>query len=262
MVFKDKISDLRGILVVEYEQGRRIGKVVDIFLNGEGSQIAGIAFKNSQMGTEKPSYAAFEEIHRMGRDVVIISSEEVVLPLPGSITQRSLKFFKHNPVTTHDGQQLGELVDVTVNPEDGRIKEIILSEDKVIDIKNDNIFFGPDAIIVPSTYAERSYSEKSSPSGILNRILDIGSISESVIEASRNVGHQIKTTAEKVSESISDSLKKHYPSSKDSNKTENVASEEVSEESENVTPYMASKQPYSFSQDLQQDDLVEEEEKV
>lgn len=259
-MLKDKITDLQGILVVDYEQGRRIGKMVDVFLNVQGNRISGIAFKPSQMGTDAPSYVAFEEIHRMGCDVVIISSEEVVSPLPESIAQRSLKRFKRNPVTTHDGQQLGELADVTIKPEDGRIGEIILSEDKVIDIENDNVFFGPDAVIVPSTYAEKDYPSESTSPGILHRIPDMGAISGSVKETGRYVGHQIKITAEKVSESISDSLKKHYPPFKDSGKKKNEISDEVSEEDEYATPYMSSKQPHPDQRDGRRDDLVKEEE--
>ena len=144
MEFIEKVSNLRGVLVVAYEEGLQLGKVSDIYIEKQTSQIKGISFKTGLLSIEKESFVNMADIRKMGKDVVIITDEAAAAPLPKEIEASSLKALKGFKITTHDGKHLGELSDLTVTMENGNISEIILSGNKILDIKAEDITIGED----------------------------------------------------------------------------------------------------------------------
>jgi len=84
-----------------------LGKVFDIYIEKQANQIKGISFKTGLLRIEKESFVSIENIRKMGKDVVIISSETAVTPLPKEFEGSSLKTLKGFKITTHDGQHLG-----------------------------------------------------------------------------------------------------------------------------------------------------------
>ena len=78
MELTGKVSDIRGILVIAYEEGLRLGKVSDIYIDKKAGQIKGISFKTGLLGIEKESFVSLEKINKLGKDGVIISSKTAV----------------------------------------------------------------------------------------------------------------------------------------------------------------------------------------
>ncbi|MEA1948958.1 MAG: PRC-barrel domain-containing protein [Thermodesulfobacteriota bacterium] len=136
----------------------------------------------------------------MGKDVVIISNETVVKPLPEKLKESGLKEMKGFKVTTHDGEHIGELIDLNVIKDDGKITELIMDEGKMLEIKVDDITIGPDVIMVPVNYAACVKDIEEEKSGLLARI-----------PGSETVKDTVKGTVEKVSDTIGRVLKKDKP---------------------------------------------------
>ena len=56
MELREKVSNLRGVLVVAYEEGLQLGKVFDIYIEKQTKQIKGISFKTGLLRIEKEDF--------------------------------------------------------------------------------------------------------------------------------------------------------------------------------------------------------------
>ena len=201
---RENVSELRGALVVAYEEGVQLGKVYDIYIEKQANQIMGISFKGGLLGLEKESFVSFENIRKLGKDVVIISSEEKVKPLPKELEKSGLKSMKGFKITTHDGAHIGELVDLSLIEDDYKITDLILDEGKMLEIEVGDITIGSDVIMVPAEYAARIKDIEEEKIGLRARIPDKEILKEKVKET-------VKGTVEKVDDTIKRVLKKEEP---------------------------------------------------
>jgi len=71
MELTGKVSDIRGILVIAYEEGLRLGKVSDIYIDKKAGQIKGISFKTGLLGIEKESFVSLNKWDTMNRRIRI-----------------------------------------------------------------------------------------------------------------------------------------------------------------------------------------------
>ena len=177
-----------------------MGKIFDIYIEKQANQIKGISFKTGLLRIEKESFVSIENIRKMGKDVVIITNEAAATPLPEELEGSSLKALKGFKITTHDGKHLGEFSDLNVTMENGKISEIILSGNKILDIKVEDITIGADVIMVPADYAAHVKDIEQQKAGLLTRMFAIATVSETV-----------KETVEKVGEKVGQVLKKSKP---------------------------------------------------
>jgi sporulation protein YlmC with PRC-barrel domain len=204
MELKQNVSALRGILVVAYEEGLRLGRVSEIYIQKKTKQIEGISFKRRLVGLKQESYVSLENISRLGKEVVIISSEALVKTLPAEVGEDSLKTLEGFKVTTVDGTHLGELSDLTVTKNDGKISDLILAEGKIIEIEAEEITIGADAIMVPVDYAARVEQIEEEKGRVLPLKVDTEKVKETVKET-------VEKTMEKVEKTVGKVLKKTEP---------------------------------------------------
>lgn len=201
---RENVSELRGVLVIAYEEGLQLGKVYDIYIEKEAKQIMGLSFKGGLLGLEKESFVSFENIRKLGKDVVIISSEANIKPLPKELKESGLKAMKGFKITTHDGAHIGELIDLNVIKDDGKISEFILDEGKMLNIEVEDITIGQDVIMVPVDYAARIKDIEEEKRSVLARVPDSETIKETVKST-------VKETVGKVGDTIGRVLKKGEP---------------------------------------------------
>lgn len=187
----EKVSNLKGVLVVAYEEGLQLGKVNDIYIDKQTCQIKGISFKTGLLRIEKESFVSIENIRKMGKDVVIVTNEAAAIPISKEIEASSLNALKGFKITTHDGKQLGEFSDLTVTMENGIISEIILSGNKMLDINVEDITIGADVIMVPADYAVRIKDIEEQKTGLLSRMFTTATVGETVKETVEMVGEKI-----------------------------------------------------------------------
>ena len=230
MELTGKVSDIRGILVIAYEEGLRLGKVSDIYIDKKAGQIKGISFKTGLLGIEKESFVSLEKINKLGKEVVIISSKTAVTPLPKELKGTSLKALKGFRIITRDGAHIGELGDLKVIKDTGKISKIILAEDKMLEIEAEDIMIGADVILVPADYTPRVKQVKDKKAGILARLV---------------VSETVKETVEKVGKTTGEVLKKSEPKA-----------EKIKEKSEKKGPEVekADMQPEKLDQEGEQND--------
>lgn len=234
MELTGKVSDIRGILVIAYEEGLRLGKVSDIYIDKKAGQIKGISFKTGLLGIEKESFVSLEKINKLGKEVVIISSKTAVTPLPKELKGTSLKALKGFRIITRDGAHIGELGDLKVIKDTGKISKIILAEDKMLEIEAEDITIGADVIMVPADYTPRVKQVKDKKAGILARLV-----------GSETVKETVKETVEKVGKTTGEVLKKSEPKA-----------EKIKEKSEKKGPEVekADMQPEKLDQEGEQND--------
>lgn len=201
---KQNVSALRALQVIAYEEGLRLGKVSDIYIQKETKQIEGISFKRGLVGLEQESFVSFENIRKLGKEVVIISSEAMVKTLPEEVKKSSLKTLKGFKVTTVDGTHLGELSDLTVTKNDGKISELILAEGKIVEIEVEDITIGADAIIVPVDYGSRVKQIEEEKGRVMPLKVDTEKVKETVKETAEK-------TFKKLGETVGKVLKKTKP---------------------------------------------------
>lgn len=157
MNIREKLSTLHRKLVVSYDEGEKLGQVTNLYFNAATCSLSGLAIAPRFSMSEFDSYISLKAIHRLGKNVVIISGKDNLEELPDDIEGRSLRDLKGIKVVTQEGKHLGELLDVNIFSKSGIISEILLYGPKKlkVDVKRDNLSIGPDAIIVPGKYEKR-----------------------------------------------------------------------------------------------------------
>ena len=157
MNIRKRLSELHRNLVVSYVEGERLGHVTNIYFDKPTCRIKGVSLAPGLIKGDQEKFVNFEAIHRLGTNVVIISTQKELTDLPPDIEASSLRALKGTKVVTQDGERLGELLDVNVFEKNGIISEIVLygPRELKIDVKKDNVSIGPDMIIVPAYYRKR-----------------------------------------------------------------------------------------------------------
>ncbi|MGD2270975.1 MAG: PRC-barrel domain-containing protein [Desulfobacterales bacterium] len=245
----ERVSDMRGILVVAYEEGLQLGKVSNIHFEKQSNKIMGISFKSGLLSIEKESFVSFENIQKLGKDVVIISEKAAATQLPAEFAEHSLKALKGFRVITQDGTYIGELSDFHVSLESGTISEIILADDKKLAITPEDVTIGTDVMLVPTGYTARLQENKGEKEGIFARMFDaawgepvkrkvrgtVEKVGETLFDTAK-VRDTVKDTVEKVGDTVGRVLKKsELKKEKTSEQTEQKGSEQQTVEAQPKT---------------------------
>jgi len=170
MASQNNISRLYNLPVVTLEEGIRLGKVDDVFIDRPTKQMLGISIKNSLLGKDEPSYVALDRIRKIGKDVIIVTDQDSMIPLTDDLSAKSIQKLKGFDITTQDGANIGKLVGLNFNPVTGTVSEILLDGLRMIRVEIDEIVLGPDVIIVPSDYASRIAEVETERDGLMTRL--------------------------------------------------------------------------------------------
>jgi sporulation protein YlmC with PRC-barrel domain len=179
MVKKEKLTLFHQVHVVAFEEGLLMGRVLDIYIDRQAKRIQGISFKAGLWDTEKPSYIDRAEIMKIGREVVIVTRQKAAKPLSVEMAENSLRKLKGFKITTREGAFIGELADLNVNSEDGQITDLILAENRGLEVDTDEIVLGPDVIVVPESYAARINPLEGEKTGVLMHLAGTAGVPDS-----------------------------------------------------------------------------------
>jgi sporulation protein YlmC with PRC-barrel domain len=187
------VADLRGMLVVSLEEGLRLGRVIDIFFDRESKQVAGISYKGARISLDVEAFVYFDEIEKIGTDVIIVSSSKSARELPEETKISGLRSMKGLLVTTDDGTHIGKVMDLDVNQDDWKVSELILNKGRSVKVEIDEIALGVNAIVLPTGCVARIEDISPDKLSITQRLTDTATLSE---------------TAKAIGKSTSESLKK------------------------------------------------------
>ena len=160
-----KLQQLIGLSVVVMHSGKRIGTVKDAWFD-EHWQLNGIIIDFASWFATSLKVVPWTEVLSCGEDVVLISSEKVILRMKPNQIMRAfytgVTKLKDLPVVTVQGMQLGRVSDVYFYPFQGtQIVGYELTDGFVSDLMEgrrwlkapsdkEQIMLGEDAIIVPA----------------------------------------------------------------------------------------------------------------
>lgn len=202
---KVKLATLHKTLVVSLDEGLRLGRVHDVFVDRQAKRIAGISLNHGLLPTEDKLYVDLADILKIGRDVVIVAQHENARPLPEAMAPQSLRYLRGRKITTTDGACLGELSDLTVDRESGGLAELHLNDDRALEVDPAEISIGPDVIVIPSRYTRRIRKLEHEKAGVLERARDLAVLPESLRH--RYVEIKESVNRSKGLEKVVDSLK-------------------------------------------------------
>ena len=205
MSSKERGSRLYGAMVIALAEGLRIGRVCEVYIDKPAKQIMGISYKTGIWGTEKEIYVAFADIHNFSRDVVIIAGRDAATELPGEIIRNGLRTMRGYKVTTHAGKHIGEVSDLVLNRADGKISEILLSENRKLQIDMAEVVIGPDLIMIPADRESSLGHAEPEPNDFVNRLFGSDRWSETFKEGYEGVRSTVRNNLQP--EKMIDSLK-------------------------------------------------------
>ena len=207
METKYSISALYGVQIITYEEGLRLGKVSEVYIAEGAKKIESISFSTGRIGTGKEYIVSFTDIHRIGKDAIIISSESAPFPLPDDLRGIGWKMLKGLKVMTFSGEELGELSDLIVALSNGEVSSLILADGKILEIKLDDLTIGADALMVPVGYAARIQELPKKTDTLQAFQAEVQSVKEKVKEA-------FQETAEKIEKTVGNIFGKPEPDQK------------------------------------------------
>ena len=166
----ESIAELRGILVIELENGSILGSVSGMTVDPQSGTIATLVYKTKK-GTKQKFFVPKEQVEKIGRDVVLLKSDtgkpiDKIEEAPGL----SLKELQGCRVITLEGKHLGTLVDIDFSPSDWRVSELELAEGKRVAVEAKELKIGDD-ILVPAEYEKRLKEMPKERYGAMGRLL-------------------------------------------------------------------------------------------
>lgn len=152
MSSKVRGSKVYGAMVIAMDEGIRVGKAFDVYIDKESRQLRGISYKPGGWGNDHEIYVDHADILTFGHEVVIISGQAVGNERSEELEKCGLRKLKSCPISTQSGRQLASLADIVLSRESGKILELLLPEKLRLEIDIEQVIFGPDLIMVPAEY--------------------------------------------------------------------------------------------------------------
>jgi sporulation protein YlmC with PRC-barrel domain len=178
----DNLASLQGMPVVAFDEGLRLGRVRDVFIDKRAKRIQGVSLRSGLRLKEKDAYVELTDILKIGHDVIIVKGRDAVRPLDDDMIPNSLRHLKGFKITTRDGAWIGEVADLNVNRENGTISEMILKDDTLMEVDAEDIALGPDVVVVPSAYLDRITRPENARRGLLGRVFGPANVTDSLRE--------------------------------------------------------------------------------
>lgn len=204
METKHSMSALYGVQIITYEEGLQVGKVSEVYLEKASKRLTGMAFSSGIIGFGKEGFVSFADIHRIGKDAIIISSKLATHPLPDNLEDLGLKALKNLKVMTVNGDELGKFSDFTVFTGNGEISSLVMENGQCLDIQLDDLTIGIDALMVPEACASQCLKSQEKANSLHNLHADVQSIKETVKGA-------IKETVGKFEKKVGQVFRKSEP---------------------------------------------------
>lgn len=196
MDVRERSLGLLGVLAVAYQEGARLGKVSDIFVDRKGCRVTGLAISTGLPGFDSTSFVDFKHVRILGKDVVIVSDQKAVTPLAEGVSKTSLKLLRNVRIATRDGVYIGRLQDVSVDVSTGNITQLMLSDRDYVDIAVRATAIGADIIVLPSDVKTKTKKAKQDEGGAMTA----ESVTSALETATNRVLQAAKGTTEKVIE--------------------------------------------------------------
>ena len=193
MSSKERGMKLLGAMIIALKEGQRLGWVSEVYIDKGAKRIQGIAYRSAAFGKEPEIYVAFGDILKFSREFVIISGQGEGRAVPPEVAPRSLRALRGCKITTHAGKHVETLADLLIDREDGRILQILLSENRVLEIDMADVQFGPDLVMVPADYQPVVSPAESEPDDLADRFFRGGLLSYKVREGYEGLRNAMRT---------------------------------------------------------------------
>ncbi|RRJ67062.1 photosystem reaction center subunit H [Paenibacillus oralis] len=110
-----RMQEMIGLAVFDVEQGKRVGKVLDVLLGGDWS-ITGIQLENRSLFSSSVKVVLWDDIAAYGEDAVMIRNQQAVCKWEAEHIQNTFLSgpgkLKDLSVLTEDGIRIGYVTDV------------------------------------------------------------------------------------------------------------------------------------------------------
>jgi sporulation protein YlmC with PRC-barrel domain len=187
MQSSERASKLYGAMVIALAEGLRLGRVAEVYIDQQAKQIMGISYRSGLWGADKEIYIQFEDIRKFGSDMVIVSGKEAGMELPEQVDQWSLRALKGYDITSAAGKHIAVLADFVINREDGKIVEILVPENRILQIDIGEVLIGPDCIVVPADFEPVFIHKIPDQNDFITRIFGSATLSEKLRDSLEGV---------------------------------------------------------------------------
>ena len=204
MVTKERGTKLLGAMVIALKEGQRLGWVSEVYIDKGAKRIQGITYRSGAFGKDPETYAGFGDILKFSRDFVIVSGQEAGRAVPPEVASRGLRALKGCKITTHAGKHIETLADLIIDREDGRVLQLFLTENRLLEIDMADVQFGPDLVMVPADYQPIVIPAESEPNDPADAFFRGDSFSFKVREGYESIksAMRIRINPEKVKKTL------------------------------------------------------------
>ncbi len=118
-----------------YAMDKRIGHIEDIMLEPDKKTISGFVLEKRNQDI-RSRYFPFAQIKEMGRNCIYLKETAVIKAFSKDVRMKVIlsEDLLNNTIIDEKGDFVGKVVDISFNPSNGIIKELILSESIIDDL--------------------------------------------------------------------------------------------------------------------------------
>jgi uncharacterized protein YrrD len=184
-----KITELKDLIVMSREEGKRLGKVSHIYINPEEKNISGIVVKDEFWSRER-LYFSMKDVETIGEDMILLNSAKSCQKISdeSKISGISLKKLQGHGIITDDGKDLGKFKDANFQEKTWGISEIFMEDNNYFKVEVSKIKIGEDEILVPAAYASKVEVNVKNKKGFLSRLMTEEK-GEDTFSESKNIIH-------------------------------------------------------------------------
>ena len=139
-----KASKLTGMSVISVDEGIKAGQVADLRIMSTAPQVRALTLRTGREHTVLP----FEAIRKIGPDAIMVDSLDVIRAedeLESGEVMRHFTSLVGRETAGDDGSYLGDVRDLEIDPDSGRIDAILLHRGGVMGM-------GGEDVSVPGTH--------------------------------------------------------------------------------------------------------------
>ncbi len=183
-----KFTELKKLMVISRDEGKILGKVLNIFINPEEKSLSGIVAKDEFWSRER-FYFSMKDVETVGEDIILLNSEKSCQKIAdeSKLSGISLDKLQNHSVITDDGKNLGEFKDANFRAGTWEISEIFMDDNSFLKVEVAQIKIGEDEILVPATYALNIEKNVKDKKGLLSRLMGDEKSEDSVSDSKGKV---------------------------------------------------------------------------
>lgn len=122
-----KGRQIKGLRVITFDDGKEVGRVEDLLIDGESGMLLGLVIENRGI-LKNAKYVEREQIVSVGRDAVMISGMGAVLDdVQNLLHKLSWQNRLEKNVFSSDGTDIGTMQDILFDFPEGRVLGIEMS---------------------------------------------------------------------------------------------------------------------------------------